>query len=314
VIQRFFDVDIPVTIQERGRPLSLDLQLPDVTIQVDFGLDGVTFNLPGSDIDLDIGGISQQIQNTENNLSIEIENQISNQNNFIQESQENLSIELRNDFSLELEQQLGSLTVEAEVDFSPVLIQLDLIESLVSDPVECQETDLSPILEKLEELDEKYSERLAQLEESVLDAIQDAVKLLECYLLELIRRNPVLVPDTISELGSFTSSQDNTVTSLSVPTSALAVGVVVTGYDSRFVRVYKLDDDPMQVEAGFGHISLVSFNGILQFQLLATRNQTMGIVPGSSVSGLRLSLKPGVSVRAFAVLPAPQETLECESE
>jgi hypothetical protein len=313
-IQRYFDVDIPVTIQERGQPLSLDLELPDATLQVDFNIDGISFSVEGSEfnLDLDVGGISQQIQNTENNLSLELESQINNQNNFIQQQNQELAIELSNEFELELETQLGDLNVTAEVDLSPVLIAIDNVVEVIQRECDCEPCDIQPILDRLSELDIKFSERLDTLEENVVEAIEGLKRFLECYLSALWVNTRVALPGDTQQLGQWTSSQADTVRIFNVPATAIAVGLTIDDYDQKFVRVYKFDDDPMEIEAGYGHCSLLSAGSILSFDLVSTRRVALAVPKSVPVGGFRVSLKPGIRISAWAVLSELPDQPICE--
>lgn len=313
-IQRYFDVDVPITIAERGQPLSLDLQLPDGVIQVDFNMDGITFSVEGSefDLDIDVGGLSQEISNVENNLSLEIENQTQNQNDFIQQQNENLSIQLQNQFALELQTQLGDLQVTAQVDLSPVLIAINGLGELVTQTCECEECDLKPILDRLNELDEKFSLRLDELEENLHEKLQEILDKARCYFQELY--SSVVLPsvDSIQNVGQFSATHEQNVQRFDVPANAIAVGLSVTDFDPAIVRTYKLSNPESEIEVGFGHVSLVLQGRTTEFELLSTVDKLLIFPPTKLSKGVRLSLKPGVSCQVFAILGEvePSECLE----
>ena len=316
------DVEIEVRLVESPSIYpTFELDIDGALIEAQFTLEGIEFNFPGADFELETE-LSLEIANqVNNNLQLQLDNQttaielslqgqLNQQNNFIQEQNNELEIELA--ATVENAIELALSNVQVSVDLNPVLIAIDGLVDIVESQCECEPCDIQPILDKLSQLDEKFSERLDTLEENLIEVIDDLKRFLECYLSALWVNTRVAIPSDTQQLGQWTSSQADTVRIFNVPAGAIAVGLSVDEYDQRFVRIYKFDDDPMEIEAGYGHCSLLSAGSILSFDLVSTRRVALVVPQGVSVGGFRVSLKPGIRVTAWAVLSEFPDPPSCE--
>ena len=316
------DVEIEVRLVESPSIYpTFELDIDGALIEAQFTLEGIEFNFPGADFDLE-ADLSLEIANqVNNNLQLQLDNQttaielslqgqITQQNNFIEEQNNELEIELS--ATVENAIELALSNVQVSVDLNPVLVAIDNVVEVVQRECDCEPCDLQPILDRLSELDIKFSERLDTLEENVVEAIDNLKRFLECYLSALWVNTRVAIPGDTQQLGQWTSSQSDTVRIFNVPATAIAVGLSVDDYDQKFVRVYKFDDDPMEIEAGYGHCSLLSAGSILSFDLVSTRRVALVVPRGVSVGGFRVSLKPGIQVSAWAVLSELPDPPICE--
>lgn len=323
-IQSRFLPDVEIEVRLVDSPSiypTFELNIDGALIEAQFTLEGIEFNLPDADFDLE-AGLSLEIANeVSNNLQLQLDNQttaielslqgqISQQNDFIEEQNNELEIELS--ATVENAIELALSNVQVSVDLNPVLVAIDNVVEVIQAECDCEPCDLQPILDKLSELDIKFSERLDTLEENVIEAIDNLKRFLECYLSAIWVNTRVAIPGDTQQLGQWTSSQADTVRIFNVPATAIAVGLTIDDYDQRFVRVYKFDDDPMEIEAGWGHCSLLSAGSILSFDLVSTRRVALVVPKGVPVGGFRVSLKPGVRVAAWAVLSELPDLPICE--
>lgn len=316
------DVEIDVRLVESPSIYpTFELDIDGALVEAQFTLEGIEFNFPDADFDLE-ADLSLEIANEiNNNLQVQLDNQtaaielslqgqISQQNNFIEGQNNELEIELSS--VVENAVALALSGVQVSVDLNPVLVAIDNVVEVVRAECDCEPCDIQPILDRLSELDIKFSERLDTLEENVVEVIEELKRFLECYLSALWVNTRVPIPSDTQQLGQWTSSQADTVRIFNVPASAIAVGLTVDDYDQRFVRIYKFDDDPMEIEAGYGHCSLLSAGSILSFDLVSTRRVALVVPRGVSVGGFRVSLKPGIQVTAWAVLSELPVPPDCE--
>lgn len=191
-----------------------------------------------------------------------------------------------------IEQFFDNYQFDIQLDYAPLFQRFDEIEILLeggSSP----DVDLQPVLDAIAQARQALSDLVTE----ETDEIDDD---LECLL---SAQPEVCELNTSIDIDTFTSTLEETVRVYSLSPAVKYVTLEVLSFDTRGIRVYKLDGQSSQVEAGFGHYSTVRGGFNESFQLLSTRKVTVGFDESDDRSrGLRVSLKPGVTVRIRAII------------